>query len=69
MRGGHGSVDGAAVAKQRDATEPSDRTATGITLQTSIDAAQRAAEQINAPVRTNIEVYGYRSPQAARRFF
>lgn len=54
------SVDGAAVAEAAHATEPRRVTvlATGAITSRVVDAAQRAAEQITAPVRTNIEVYG-----------
>lgn len=59
------SVDGVAVAEAA-ATEATTVTqprrvtvfATGAITSRVIEAAQRAAEQIAAPVRTNIEVYG-----------
>ncbi len=59
---GHG-VDGVAVAEAAHATgaEARDRIlVTGAITSRVVDAAQRAAEQITAPVRTNIEVYEYR---------
>lgn len=54
------SVDGVAVAEAAHATEPRRVTvlATGAMTSRVVDAAQLAAEQIAAPVRTNIEVYG-----------
>ena len=59
------SVDGVAVAEAAvtevtTATQPKRITVltTGAITSRVIEAAQRAAEQITAPVRTNIEVYG-----------
>ena len=64
------SVDGAAVAEAAATEVTTVRTvsiplpkrvtvfATGAITSRVVDAAQRAAEQIAAPVRTNIEVYG-----------
>lgn len=62
------SVDGVAVAEAAvteatAATHPKHVTvlATGAITSRVVEAAQRAAEQIAAPVRTNIEVYGVSS--------
>lgn len=57
------SVDGAAVTEVAHATEPRRVTvlATGAITSRVVEAAQRAAEQVAAPVRTNIEVYGVSS--------
>ena len=54
------SVDGVAVTEAAHATESRRVTvlATGAITSRVIEAAQRAAEQIAAPVQTNIEVYG-----------
>lgn len=59
------SVDGVAVAEvaaieATAVTQPKRMTvlATGAITSRVVEAAQRAAEQIAAPVRTNIEVYG-----------
>ena len=65
---GTASVDGAAVTEAATsevttATQPRRVTvlATGAITSRVVEAAQRAAEQIAAPVRTNIEVYGVSS--------
>ena len=57
------SVDGVAVTEVAHATEPRRVTvlATGAITSRVVEAAQRAAEQVAAPVRTNIEVYGVSS--------
>ena len=57
------SVGGVAVAEAAHATESRRVTvlATGAITSRVIEAAQRAAEQIAAPVQTNIEVYGVSS--------
>ena len=57
------SVGGVAVAEAAHAAQLKRMTvlATGAITSRVIEAAQRAAEQIAAPVRTNIEVYGVSS--------
>ena len=54
------AVTEAAVTEVTTATQPKRMTvlATGAITSRVVEAAQRAAEQIAAPVRTNIEVYG-----------
>ena len=53
-------VDGAAATEAAHVTQPRRVTvlATGAITSRVVEAAQRVAEQIAAPVRTNIEVYG-----------
>ena len=54
------SVDGVAVTEAAHVIQPRRVTvlATGVITSRVIEAAQRAAEQIAVPVRTNIEIYG-----------
>ena len=62
---GTADVDGAATAEAAHVIQPRRVTvlATGAITSRVVEAAQRVADQIAAPVRTNIEVYGVSIPK------